>query len=85
MKDPAITVQIPLDYNTKGAKRIVVSGPFDGEMQFGSTPVEYSLGIFLTNGYPQPGEVPDIEIRLRFTDVITLKNALSALQIAAGQ
>lgn len=85
MKAPKVMVQIPLDYNTKGAKRIVVSGPLDGEMEFGAKPVEYSLGIFLTNGYTQPEEVPDIEIRLRFTDVMTLKNALAAIQIAAGQ
>lgn len=85
MNAPAVRVQIPLDYNTKGAKCLLVRGPLKGELEYGSTPTEYSIGIFIISGYPKPDEEPDIEIRVRFSDVITLKNALAAIQIAAGQ
>ena len=82
---PNLRVHIPLDYNANGAKCLLVRGPYEGERSFGSTPVEYSIGVFLSNSYPKMDEEPDIELRVRLGDVIALKNALSAIQIAAGQ
>jgi len=85
MKTPAVRVQIPLDYDAIGAKCLVVSGPFIGELKYGNTPVEYSIGVFITDSFPTPELKPDIEIRVHLSDVISLKNALAAIQIAAGQ
>ncbi|HRA18740.1 MAG TPA: hypothetical protein PLZ24_16505 [Flavobacteriales bacterium] len=81
--DLKVNIRIPLSYDSVGAKSMSLTGPHLVQV-YSFTEVRYKLGIFIENGYPKEDDRPDIEIMVSPSEVMQLKNALSAMLIASN-
>lgn len=86
MKHHPFTIksELFLNYDSKGARHVRITGPYTINEGKYNEAVVYKLGFWIQPQAPEPDAVPDFYVELDERSVINLRNMLSSVMLAGG-